>query len=141
MFETPFEDRIAFWRNFRDSLETSDTPFEDVIGLYSTAPLMSIHTDPWDQHTWPQPWQLLEQNQYCDFRTVLACCYSLQLTDRFTTARFEIHIGMDYLDSQTHYLLFVNDSVLGYPLNAVTVRSQLPATLVSQRIYVMPPLH
>lgn len=141
MFSNCFEDRLAAWRLFRVGLETSAEPLDDVIQMYATAPLMSIHTDPWDQSTWPQPWQLVDDNQYCCFRIVLGYCYSLQLTDMFKACRFEIHIAMDYKSSQMYYLLFVDDSVLGYQTNAVITTSQLPATLVSQRIYVMPPLH
>jgi hypothetical protein len=141
MFNNSFEDRLVAWRSFRDGLETSSTPFDDLVHLYNTAPLVSVHTDPWDQSTWPQPWQLLEDNQYCDFRIVLGRCYSLQLTDRFKASSFEIHIGMDYANSQTHYLLFIDNSVIGYDFNAVMLKSKLPQTLVSQRIYVMPPLH
>lgn len=141
MFNNSFEDRLAAWRKFRDGLETSPTPLEDVIQLYDTAPLVSIHTDPWDQSTWPQPWQLLYNNHYCDFCIVLGRCYSLQLTDRFKTSSFEIHIAMDYANSQTHYLLFVDDCVIGYESTKVTSKSKLPETLVSQRIYVIPPLH
>jgi hypothetical protein len=141
MFDNSFEDRLVAWRKFRDGLEISTTPLGDVVCLYSTAPLVSIHIDPWDQTTWPMPWQLLKENQYCDFCIVLGCCYSLQLTDRFKASSFEIHIGMDYANSQTYYLLFVDSNVIGYEPNTVTVKSKLPETLVPQRIYVMPSLH
>ena len=141
MFDRKFEDRLAFWQKFRNELETSPTPFEDVIDLYLSASLVSIHTDPWDQTTWPRPWQLIEENQYCDFRIVLGYCYSLQLTDKFKASTFEIHIGMDYSKSQTYYLLFVDNSVLGYEPGVVTTKSSLPETLVSQRVYVMPSHH
>jgi hypothetical protein len=141
MFDRKFEDRLAAWHMFRLGLETSKSPLEDVVALYSTAPVESIHTDPWDQTSWPQPWQLLDENQYCDFRIVLGCCYSLQLTDRFKGSSFEIHIAMDYSKSETYYLLFVDDNVIGYEQGTVTTRSKLPETLVSQRVYVMPSHH
>jgi hypothetical protein len=140
MFEKSFEDRLVVWRKFRDGLEISTSPLEDVVDFYSIAPLVSTHVDPWDRHTWPHPWQLLDENQYCDFRIVLGYCYSLQLTDRFKASTFEIHIGMDYAKSQTFYMLFVDDHVIGYD-PVLTTKSNLPDTLVSQRIYVMPPLH
>jgi len=141
MFDRSYEERLAFWRNFRDSLETSDTPLDDVVSFYKQAPYVSILTDPWDKSSWLGPWELLHENQYCEFSRVLGMCYSLQLTERFKALTFEIHIGMDHQKSCVYYLLIVGDSVIGYKENGVIKKQELPETLVSQRIYVMPELH
>lgn len=140
MFEKPFEERMAAWQQFRQTLETSATPFEDVINFYRKAPLVSVHTDPWNPDTWPDPWQLLDENQYCDFCTVLGWCFSLQLTDRFKESSFEIHIITDNCLGY-NYLLMVDDNVLGYDDNKVINRADLPSTLQSQHVYAMPALH
>jgi hypothetical protein len=141
MFDKVYEERLATWRNFRDSLETSLTPLEDVAAFYRQAPCVSILTDPWDKSVWLGPWELVYENQYCDFSRVLGMCYSLQLTERFKGSTFEIHIGMDHSETQTYYLLYVNDWVIGYKNGTVIDKSKLPETLVSQRIYAMPELH
>jgi hypothetical protein len=141
MFDEIYEDRLATWRNFRDQLELSASPLEDVIVFYKSAPYVSILTDPWDKSTWLGPWELLYENQYCEFSRVLGMCYSLQLTERFKDATFEIHIGMDHSKSQTYYLLCVNDYVIGYDEDEPVVQNSLPDSLVPQRIYVMHPLH
>ena len=141
MFDQIYEERLATWRNFRDRLEDSTTPLEDVVAFYRSAPYVSILTDPWDKSTWLGPWELLHENQYCEFSRVLGMCYSLQLTERFKGQTFEIHIGMDHLKSQTYYLLYIDNCVIGYKESAVVKKSSLPDTLVSQRIYVMPTLH
>jgi hypothetical protein len=141
MFDQIYEERLATWRNFRDNLEKSSTPFEDVVAFYRSAPYVSILTDPWDKSSWLGPWELLHENQYCEFSRVLGMCYSLQLTERFKELTFEIHIGMDHSCTQTYYLLCISDHVIGYKENTIVKRTALPDTLVSQRIYVMPPLH
>jgi len=138
MFEKKLEDRLSAWRNFRETLENTLTPFEDVIEFYRRAPLVSIHTDPWDSSRWPNPWQLLEENEYCDFCTVLGWCYSLQLTDRFKDAKFEIHIVTDK-QLGYRYLLLIDDVVLGYG-DTVASSDILPKSLPSVHIHVMPPL-
>lgn len=139
MFDKSYEDRLAIWRDFRQSLEVSKTPLEDTVSFYKKAPYVSIITDPWDQSTWLDPWELLHENQYCEFASVLGMCYSLQLTDRFKGSSFEIHIGIDHLASSTYYLLFVDDKVIGYE-DEVYNRSDIPSTVISQRIYHMPGL-
>ena len=141
MFDQVYEERLATWRNFRDQLELSASPLEDVIVFYKSAPYVSILTDPWDRSTWLGPWELLYENQYCDFSCVLGMCYSLQLTERFKDKMFEIHIAMDHSKSQTHYLLCVNDYVIGYNEDVPVKQNSLPDSLVSQRIYVMHTLH
>jgi hypothetical protein len=140
MFNKNYEEQLSLWRDFRDSLETSENPLQDIIEFYKLAPLVSIATDPWDRKTWPNPWELLKENEYCDFTTVLGMCYSLQLTDRFSGSNFEIHISVDHKKSETHYLLYVDDQVLGFNRDAYVSRNTLPESLISQRVYGMPPL-
>jgi hypothetical protein len=135
MFTKNYEEQLASWKSFRDSLETTETPFEDVVQQYAKAPGTRLTCDPWDQKNWPGPWELLQENQYCEFGTVLGMCYSLQLTDRFKGSKFEIHISTNREKSETHYLLIVDDhTVVGYK-GRVICKEDLPDALYSQRIY------
>jgi len=141
MFDKTYEDRLGAWVAFRRSLEQSKDPIQDVIDCYNTAPTVSIHIDPWDQKSWPDPWQLIQENQYCDFARVLGMCYSLQLTDRFNGSNFEIHITTDYEESANYYILVVDNYAIGYYNNTCTSIDELPTTLVDQKIYSMPRRH
>jgi len=140
MFDKKFEDRLAEWQKFREDLEFAKDPLSDVIKFYSKAPLVSIHTDPWDNKMWPTPWELINENQYCDFCLVLGMCYSLQLTERFKESKFEIHIGIDKTHSATYYLLYVDNKIIGWNESYVD-QSKLPKTIESKKIYTMPTLH
>ena len=138
MFDKTYEDRLVAWVAFRHSIEQSTDPIQDVINCYNTAPTVSIHIDPWDQKTWPDPWQLIQENQYCEFARVLGMCYSLQLTDRFNGSNFEIHITTDYDKSENYYILVVDKYAIGYYNNIYVFVDDLPSSLVSQKIYSMP---
>lgn len=139
MFNKTYEERLILWRKFRASLETSETPIEDVIMFYKQAPQCKLHTNPWDQSTWPNPWEVLKENEYCDFTRVLAICYSLQLTDCFKGSNFEIHISTDNSLGYV-YLLSVDNKIIGWD-DGVVDKKDLPKDLESQLIYPMPPLH
>lgn len=137
MFNKKYEERLVLWSEFRETLETSKDPCQDVIDFYRLAPLVSIHTDPWERSTWPDPWQLIHDNQYCEFCRVLGYCFSLQLTERFSDGNFEIHISTDR-EKGYHYFLVVNQKwVLGYEENTVLEYSKLPKELNSQLVYDM----
>jgi len=139
MFDQKYEDRLSSWSCLRQSLEVSTTPLKDLIEAYDHAPRVSIHTDPWDKATWPSPWELVLENQYCQFCIVLGMAYSLQLTERFKGSNFEIHIGIDRDSKEQYYLLFVNNHILGWN-NTCIDRSELPQSFVSQTVYTLDPL-
>jgi len=140
IFEKKYEDRLAVWRDFREKLEVSNDPLQDVVDLYNQAPMCSIHTDPWTPEMWPSPWELVEENKYCDFCRVLGMCYSLQLTDRFKGSKFEIHIGVDAENSDYQYLLYVDEKVLNYENDSYINATELPKTFKPQTVYPMPRL-
>ena len=140
MFDKKFEERLALWRDFRNSLEESDDPLQDTINLFSEAPLSNFAADPYTQSTWPDPWELIEENNYCPFVKILAICYTLQLTDRFKGSSFEIHITHDKERSSTDYLLFVEDQVIGFNGDSYVHRNDIPKSTISEIEYPMPEL-
>jgi hypothetical protein len=140
MFNKKFEERLVLWRRFRESLEQSLTPIEDAIDFYKTAPLVSIQVDPYEYENWLDPWELIYENQYCEFSKILAICYSLQLTERFMDELFEIHIFTSNKESKTYYLLFFQNKVIGYDWSKPIDKNELPADLQSQTAYSMPKL-
>lgn len=139
MFEKNYEKRLESWSKFRESLEESEDPLRDIIDLYKQAPYVSIHTDPWNDESWPTPWELIYENQYDDFCRVLGMCYSLQLTERFKHSSFEIHIStfnnLGYL-----YLLYVDDYIIGYDEKKAVFKKDIPNNVRSQHRYKMPRL-
>jgi hypothetical protein len=137
MFDKKYEQRLSCWSNFREKLESSDTPIQDTLEFYNKAPTVSIHTDPWDNQTWPTPWELVKENQYCDFCRVLGLCYSLQLTERFSRSKFEIHIVIDNKNSATHYLLYLDDLVVNHANGEQFHANKLPTFYETKKIYSM----
>jgi len=140
MNNLPFEQRLASWRDFRLTLETAEDPLQDCIDFWHSVPEVSFQADPYEQSTWPDPWQMIEENIYCAFVKILAICYTLQLTDRFTQAKIEIHITHNTEESTTQYLLLVDDRVIGFKGDTHVARSEIPKSLKSQQSYSMSPL-
>jgi hypothetical protein len=137
MFDKKYEDRLRAWVEFRAQLEKSDDPFKDVIDYYNRAPLVRIVVDPYDETTWLDPWTLLYENKYCEFSIILGIAYSLQLTDRFSASKFEIHICTDKDNSEVKYLLFVDDTVLGFYRDRAISAKELPKSLHIEKQYTL----
>lgn len=135
MFNKKFEERLLEWSTFRDSLETTDSPIEKAIEFFKLAPIGSLAADPYDQESWPNPWQLIQENIYCEFVKILAICYTLQLCDRFTGCDFKLYIAQD--GKQRYYLLEINNQIIGYDNNKL-VDSSVLKTLNIESKYVMP---
>lgn len=139
MFKKPYEERLVLWRQFRDELEACKDPIQFAIDFYKDAPSVMLNADPWDQSTWPDPWELLQENMYCELTRVLGIGYSLQLTDCLNQSSFEIHI---YTDSNRGYcyLLSVDDYIVGWEENTYVSKQDLPQDLLSQHTYQLPSL-
>ena len=138
MFNQTYEQRLTIWREFRDGIENSSDPIQDTIDFYNQAPDCLIAADPYTPSSWPDPWELLEENNYCSFVKILAICYTLQLTDVLSQASYEIHITRDNEISETYYLLFVDDIVVGFNGDSHVHRSKLPPTLRSELVHSLP---
>lgn len=138
MFNKTYEERLALWREFRNRLETSQDPIQDTINFYSLAPIQRLNADPFTPSTWPDPWELLEENNYCSFVKILAICYTLQLTDCLSQSTYMIHTAYDKEKSETYYILYVDDKVIGYHGETYVFKKDLPITLQSQFEYSMP---
>ncbi len=133
--------RLSAWYQLRQHLETSTTPFDDVVEFFNQFPKVKVYTDPYDRETWPTAWELIEENEYCPFNLILGICYTLQLCERFKTLNPKITISIDKLTNSVYYLLFVEDSVYGYEDRGWTSVKNLSKSLKNLKIYHMPPLH
>lgn len=141
MFDKKFNERLQYWSSFRQQLETDIDPIQTTINLFNRSPIVSIQVDPYDSSTWLTPWELLYENKYCEFSKLLAICYTLQLTERFINDNFEIHIITNNEEFSTYYLLFIQDKVIGYDWSSIMNKHEMPSTLQSHKVYLMPKLY
>ena len=138
--EKVIQRQLDAWFKLRQNLETSSDPFLDVSNFFLKLPKVKFYTDPYDSSTWPTPWELVSENEYCEFNLILGICYTLQLTDRFKDITPTIHIAVDNVSKTVYYLLLIEDKVYGYDIEWSAV-ADLPKSLKIQKIYNMQPLH
>ena len=141
MYELKFEDKVKVWRDLRNQLESAARPFDLLNQFVKSLPRSSRKENPWDPKSVTEPWHLIENSSFTEYEIALLCAYTLQLTDRFSDAKVEIHISKDIKEDVNMYLVYLDGSiVLGYN-NEVFTSNSLPQSIVSQKVIQLPPLH
>jgi len=119
--EKVYEERLASWAIFRDSLRDIHSAIHKVNDLYNTVELNSQRYDPWDFSNWPTPWTLVFENKYCLFTKTLGMCYTLQLGLSIDDIEISIikdpQLQTQYIGKIDNYILGLNDDV--YEINDV----------------------
>lgn len=84
MWHTQFERRLAAWNALRqNSADQTLLEFlQSANSWWHQTPWCPYHLHWDDQLTWPDPWQLLNDNIYCDLARALGIMYTIVLTDR-----------------------------------------------------------
>lgn len=135
VFDQHGTQRLQAWKQFRQTLEISQTPLEDVATLWTHAPFVSRYLDPEIPTKWPDPWHLILDLQLDDLAIVLGMLYTIKLTQRFTDAKCEIYMIMGHRNQEDQYLLVVDE---GHVLNldyGTVVDSHRLASLDTKLIY------
>lgn len=132
MFDTYGNERLTQWKEFRDSLETSSAPFNEVATFWSRAPFVNSYVNPLQPQSWPDPWHLVLDNRYDDLAISLGMLYTIKLTQRFADIEFELHmIDRNNIKDNSYFIVFEKNTVLNYNygsvcnLNAVDAKSSI----------------
>jgi len=94
-FDESPDDRILSWRLWRDELEKNS--LDEVVGIiakdWSKVPVVMHYLAPDQISNWPNPWQLITDNLYCDLSIALGMYYSLALLDhpKITDLRLQVY--------------------------------------------------
>lgn len=120
MFNLYNNDRLTAWKDFRDTLETSNTPLEDVAEFWSRAPFVSPYLNPNDPTSWPDPWHLVLDSRLDNIAIVLGMLYTIKLTQRFANTTLEVKLVKNSQTKELTYVLIVdNQNVLNLEYNRV----------------------
>lgn len=118
MFKQQLDDRISSWAHHRASLDNAAEPLTDVWNFWKNAPYIPYNrnVDPHYQQSWPNPWEIIEENHYDDFTKTLMIAWTLKLSNRFKNSDISIHI---YVDNERHsaYNVVIVDNKWAINLN------------------------
>jgi hypothetical protein len=81
IFQLNYDERLKNWYLLRKTIEQSDikTKCLETDKWWQQAPLVNHYLHPHDLDNWPNPWELLVENNYCTVARALGMCYTLIL--------------------------------------------------------------
>jgi hypothetical protein len=84
MWCSTFEQRLAAWNSLRDRVRDQPKPYalEEINIWWQQTPWRAYHLHWDDRQDWPDPWQLLSVNIYCDLARGLGILYTITVLDR-----------------------------------------------------------
>lgn len=124
IFQLNYEARLSDWYDLRVHLEDSDTLTKsiEIDKWWQKAPLVNHHLHLLDSENWPDPWELLVENTYCEVARAVGICYTLLLLD---ISDVEIAEATDKMG---------NDVVLVLVDNAKYILNYFPNTVLSNKL-------
>ena len=84
MWPANFEQRLHAWGVLRESVQHApvEQALAEVNAWWFRAPWRAYHLHWDDRANWPDPWELLSDNIYCDLARGLGILYTITLLDR-----------------------------------------------------------
>ena len=124
MFKLSVSDRLTSWKKLRQQLDDCnlDQAIYLVNEIWSQCPYIPYYLDIDKPQFWPDPWQLLTENYYCDIAKTLGIIYTLHLTKHqqdlvpelriyyHPTTRYYYHIA--YLCDGKYVLNLIEGSIV-----------------------------
>ena len=84
MWHSQFDRRLAAWNDLRNQTADQDLPIllQNINSWWQQTPWCPYHLHWDDRSAWPDPWQLLSDNVYCELARALGIMYTVILIDR-----------------------------------------------------------
>ena len=82
VFQLNYDSRLRSWYELRQTLQNADTKTKclEIDKWWQSAPTVNHYLHPHEIDTWPGPWELLYDNEYCQIARGLGMIYTLMLT-------------------------------------------------------------
>jgi hypothetical protein len=140
MWPRDFSERLESWAQLRQQCQTLDSEpaLIKINQWWFQTPWTAYHLHWDDQADWPDPWQLLSDNQYCPVARGLGIMYTISMLDREDlqdAQMIEYQSDNLVLVSQKKYILnWDPDQVVNISLGRSKPRRQVSQEQIKQKI-------
>ena len=140
MWPRDFSERLESWAQLRQQCRRLDSEpaLTKINQWWFQTPWTAYHLHWDDQSEWPDPWQLLSDNQYCPVARGLGIMYTISMLDREDlqdAQMIEYQSDNLVLVSQEKYILnWDPDQVVNISLGKSKPRRQVSQEQIKQKI-------
>jgi len=116
------ETKLDNWVKFRHSLLEAANPLEEISDYWSRVRLIQYNhnIDPYYPASWPNPWQIIAEDQYYDLTVAIMIGYTIKLTEQYKDSKVDVRIQVDQDRTRLYNLVYVDDTyVLNYDRHKV----------------------
>jgi hypothetical protein len=139
MWPNTFEQRLAAWASLRDQVQnlSTESALSQINTWWFAVPWRPYYLHWDDRLNWPDPWQLLSDNHYCDLARALGILYTITLLDRAdlgdtTLVLTETGDNLVLVSKSKYILNWDKDTIVN--TNQVTsIKKQLTLSTVKQQ--------
>ena len=109
MFKLSTSDRLNRWKTFRYSLSdlSIDLAIKQTLDFWNRCPFCPFYLEIDRPDTWPNPWQLIEDNHYCDLAKCLGIVYTLYLSKHANDLDPEIRVYFQPKTRHTYHIAYL----------------------------------
>jgi hypothetical protein len=139
MWKLEANERTARWRDFRKTLALLpfDRALEAVAEFWHGCPFHPFYLDPENVENWPDPWQLITENYYCDLAKALGMLYTIHLSEHRNNINAEIRVYYDPENKYTYNLVVFDQGkyVLNFRDDTVVNTASINKNLKLKKTY------
>lgn len=138
MWHREYQARLAAWVDLRN--RSTNLPISECLlsieSWWQASPWRPYYLH-WDEReTWPDPWQLLADNVFCDVARALGMLYTVYLLDREDCQTFEMveaEQGNLVLVQQGKYIMnWIPDSIVNIRSKELRIKTVLEPTFLAR---------
>ena len=139
MWPTTFSSRLSAWNQLRDQCSVMEPhlALDHINTWWFNVPWKPYYLHWDDLSNWPDPWQLLNDNYYCDLARALGILYTITLLDRAdlgdaTLVLTETGDNLVLVAKSKYILNWDRDTVVNTN-QAISIKKQLTLSTVKQQ--------
>jgi hypothetical protein len=137
MWKSTASERLTHWKNFRESLAqlTTESAVQSVAEFWSDCPFRPYYLDIEQVSSWPNPWQLLTDNYYCDVAKALGIVYTLYFGGHGDDVEIKVCRDLEKLHTYNLVFLCQGKYVLNFQDGVVVNTEQINKNLAHIKTY------
>ena len=131
--------RLKCWKNLRFKIDQLplEEALQETVEFWQSCPWTAFYLDQEKPSSWPNAWDLIIDNYYCDLAKVLGIVYTLNLSEHGKNLEVEVRVYTDPKTGYQYCIAYLDQGkyVLNLIDNQILNKTDITETLKLKRCY------